>query len=94
MVENPAATLTEELLVALREAIGSVGPTRILVEGEEDLVALPAILLVPVGGSVVYGQPDEGMVLVSVDGAIQSRIRSILEQMDGDQDRLFELLGA
>lgn len=92
VVENPAGTLTEELLVALRDAIDANGPTRILVEGEEDLVALPAICLVPMGGSVVYGQPDEGMVLVRVDDKIQSRIRSIIERMDGDPNQLFSIL--
>jgi uncharacterized protein (UPF0218 family) len=92
VVENPAASLSAELIVALRDAVLADGPMRILVEGEEDLVALPAICLVPIGGSVVYGQPDEGMVLVRVDEAIRSRIRSIIDRMDGDPDRVFSLL--
>lgn len=92
VVENPAGTLSEEMIVALRDALDAGGPTRILVEGEEDLVALPAICLVPIGGSVVYGQPDEGMVLVRVDAEVRARVRSILERMDGDPDRLFALL--
>lgn len=94
VVENPAATLTREMIEALCEALDAGGPIRILVEGEEDLVALPAICLVPLGGSVVYGQPDEGMVLVRVDEAVRSRIRSIIERMDGDPDQLFSLLAA
>lgn len=92
VVENPAGTLTEEMIVALREAIKADGPTRILVEGEEDLVALPAICLVPIDGSVVYGQPDEGMVLVRVNEEVRSRVRSIIEQMDGDPDKVFRVL--
>ena len=63
-VENPPGTLTRGLLDALAEAIEADGTTLVDVDGEEDLAALPAVLAVPSGGSVVYGQPDEGMVLV------------------------------
>ncbi len=93
-VENPAATLTVDLLEALAGAIGSQETTLLDVDGEEDLAALPAILATPDGASVVYGQPGEGMVLVTVDGEAREGARGILEQMDGDPDRLFELLGA
>ena len=40
---------------------------KIVVEGEEDLATLPAILYAPPGSVVVYGQPDEGSVLVKVN---------------------------
>jgi uncharacterized protein (UPF0218 family) len=93
-VENPPATLTAALLEALAEAVDSRGPTLLDVDGEEDLAALPAILAAPEGASVVYGQPGEGMVLVTVDGEAREGARGILERMDGDPGRLFELLGA
>jgi uncharacterized protein (UPF0218 family) len=93
-VENPAATLTADLLEALDEAIGSQETTLLDVDGEEDLAALPAILAAPDGASVVYGQPGEGMVLVTVDSEAREGARAILAQMDGDPERLFELLGA
>ena len=93
-VENPAATLTADLLAALADAIESGETTLLDVDGEEDLAALPAILAAPDGASVVYGQPGEGMVLVTVDGEARDAARAILEQMDGDPDRLFEVLDA
>ena len=93
-VENPAATLTVDLLEALDEAIGSQETTLLDVDGEEDLAALPAILAAPDGASVVYGQPGEGMVLVTVDSETREGARAILAQMDGDPERLFEILGA
>jgi len=65
-VSNPAATLTADLLGAIRRGLDDPGPTTIVVDGEEDLATLPAILAVPDGASVVYGQPGEGMVLVTV----------------------------
>jgi uncharacterized protein (UPF0218 family) len=93
-VENPAGTLTEELLSALRAAIDAETPVRIRVDGEEDLAALPAILAVPEGTSVVYGQPDEGMVHVRVTPERRERSHEILARMDGDTERAFEILGS
>ncbi|PSP93015.1 DUF359 domain-containing protein [Halobacteriales archaeon QS_1_68_44] len=61
-------------------------------QGEEDLAALPAVLTAPDGASVVYGQPGEGMVLATVDGALRARCRELLERMDGDYERLADVL--
>jgi len=93
-VANPQATLTAELLAALREALDRAGEetTLIDVDGEEDLATLPALVVTPPGGSVVYGQPGEGMVHVTVDPETASRARDLLARMDGDTDRLLSLL--
>jgi len=93
VVDNPAATLTAGLLDALATAIHDGSETLIHVEGEEDLAVLPAIVLPPAGASVVYGQPDEGMVLVDVDGPAVERVRALLSKMDGDTGRLWAALG-
>lgn len=92
-VENPAATLTEELLVAMREGLAAGEPIRILVEGEEDLATVPAILMVPVGGSVIYGQPGEGMVHVAVSAETKARAEALLMQFEGDPARAVALAG-
>ncbi len=91
-VANPPATITDALVRALCEALASAEPTTILVDGEEDLAALPAIVAVPDGASVVYGQPDEGMVLVRVDEEIRTEIRDLLERLEGDHERLWTIL--
>ncbi|MEF8818875.1 MAG: GTP-dependent dephospho-CoA kinase family protein [Haloferacaceae archaeon] len=90
-VENPAATLSRDLLVALRDAVRSDGPTTVAVDGEEDLAALPALYCCPEGGSVVYGQPGEGMVLADA-AANRERARELLARMDGDVEAAFALL--
>lgn len=82
-VENPAGTLSRNLLAALRDAVGDPDPTTVAVEGEEDLAALPALYLCPEGGSVVYGQPGEGMVLAR-RSENRARARDLLGRMDGD----------
>ena len=91
-VANPAGTLTRELLDAMRDGLDSDGTTLVDVDGEEDLAALPVVLMLPENASVVYGQPDEGMVLVTPDSAVRDRVRSILERMDGDSDAVFGLV--
>ncbi|MFP4626224.1 MAG: GTP-dependent dephospho-CoA kinase family protein [Natronomonas sp.] len=92
-VENPAATLTDELLAALDDAIGREGNVVITVtDGEEDLAALPAILASPDGAGIVYGQPDEGMVLATVDDDLRTFARELMERMDGDTERALTIL--
>ena len=91
-VENPAATLTDELLAALVDAVDRPGSVVITVTGEEDLAALPAVVVAPDGAAVVYGQPGEGMVLGTVDGALRTHCRELLAAMDGDPDRLASIL--
>ncbi|WP_049941324.1 GTP-dependent dephospho-CoA kinase family protein [Halorhabdus utahensis] len=93
-VDNPAGTVTAALLGALVEALDRDEPsTIVVVDGEEDLATLPAMVVAPPGASVVYGQPGEGMVHVAVDTETSERARSILSRMDGDHARAWKLLG-
>ncbi|TQQ83496.1 DUF359 domain-containing protein [Halonotius terrestris] len=85
-VENEPGTLSESLLATLKDAIASDDRVTISVEGEEDLAALPAILLAARGASVVYGQPGEGMVHVAVDDAVAETARDLLARFDGDTE--------
>ena len=89
---NPPAEISEDVVCALLEGLAAEGSTTILVDGEEDLVALPAIAAAPEGSSVVYGQPDEGMVHVVVTDDARAEVRDLLERFDGDVERLWELL--
>jgi uncharacterized protein (UPF0218 family) len=78
-VINPAGTLTPELY-NIFETIKI--PAKIIVEGEDDLATLPAVLTAPIGSIVAYGQPNEGMILVEVD-----------EQKKREFRKLFDLFG-
>jgi uncharacterized protein (UPF0218 family) len=84
-VENPAATITGELVDAIEAGLAETGPTRIVVDGEEDLAVVPAVLLAPTGATVVYGQPGEGMVAVDVDAGTRSTVRAVLDRLDRDR---------
>ena len=91
-VSNPPATLTSQLLAALREAVDAKG-TVVLVDGEEDLAAVPAVLVAPDDAAVVYGQPGEGMVLIEVTGEARQEARELFERLAGDHDAARAVLG-
>jgi len=75
-VRNPAGTITPEL----RDAIeGAESPVKIIVEGEEDLATLPAVLSAPEGSIVAYGQPEEGMVLIEVSRQMKEKFERLIE---------------
>ncbi|TKX47491.1 DUF359 domain-containing protein [Halorubrum sp. SD690R] len=92
-VENPAAALSAALLDALAKALAADEPVTIEVTGEEDLAALPAMLAAPVGSTVVYGQPGEGMVRVAVTPEARRRARELFEGLAGDTAAGYDALG-
>ena len=79
--KNPAGTITAQALDGIREAFGGSKPVRVLVEGEEDLLAIPAVIFAPISSTVFYGQPGEGIVAVKVDARSKSSCREILGKM-------------
>ena len=80
-VKNPAGTITQELREALETARS---PLKIVVDGEEDLATLPAVLLAPLSSVVVYGQPGEGLVLVEVTEQKKREFEELLNRFKAD----------
>ncbi len=80
-VRNPAGSITLSAIEGIREAFGGAKPARVQVEGEEDLLAIPAIVFGPISSIVFYGQPGEGIVAVKVDARSKSRSRAVLAEM-------------
>lgn len=80
-VKNPPATLTKELIERIRDSLSSEERVKIVVDGEEDLATLPAILYAPPGSVVVYGQPDEGSVLVKATPEMKMYINELMKKM-------------
>ena len=71
-VDNPAGVLTDEFIVICSQSIKeatSDNPIIIQVKGEEDLAVLPCVINSPKDTMILYGQPNEGIVLVRVDEA-------------------------
>ncbi|MDO9516704.1 MAG: GTP-dependent dephospho-CoA kinase family protein [Methanosarcinaceae archaeon] len=85
-VDNPPGVITEDLINAIDDALRSDQHVRLFVRGEEDLAALPAILMAPIGSVVLYGQPNEGVVLVKITESKKDEIRSLLDQIIDEYD--------
>ena len=63
---NPPGTIDADAWRALEEAVRLKRGVAVIVEGEEDLLVLPLIALMPLGSVIVYGQPFQGIVVVEV----------------------------
>ncbi len=83
-VNNPPSTITDEAWQVIEKMVQGNLRTKIIVEGEEDLLTLVAILVVPENSLVFYGQPHEGIVAVKATAAMKQKIRSVVEAMKGD----------
>lgn len=81
-VHNPAGTITPEAWLTVRQALRQRQPTQIVVEGEEDLLTLVAVLEAPEDSLVIYGQPHEGLVVVKVDEKTKKRVKEIVDSME------------
>ncbi len=80
-VANAAATITWEMYNAILEAWSSSTALKMVVDGEEDLASLPAILHAPEGATVIYGIPDTGLCLVQVDGHARDVVTDVLRRL-------------
>jgi len=80
-VKNLAATISKDLIDLIQDSLNSDDHVKIVVEGEEDLATLPAILYAPMGSVVVYGQPNEGSVLVNVTPERKLYIEEFMKRM-------------
>jgi hypothetical protein len=81
-VQNSQGTITEEAIKAIKEALKADHHVKIVIDGEEDLLTLIAVLYAPDGSFVVYGQPLMGIVLVKVTEQKKAEILNILNAME------------
>jgi GTP-dependent dephospho-CoA kinase len=79
--KNPAGRITKAALGAMKRAFAGEKPVMVLIEGEEDLLTIPAVMEAPLGAVVFYGQPLEGVVAVRVDEESKAGARAILKGM-------------
>jgi len=78
---NPAAEITSDSIDTIKKALQSPTPVRITVMGEEDLLVLPVCVFAPENSVVLYGQPNEGLVIVKVSPQIRNKAHSIMDSM-------------
>jgi uncharacterized protein (UPF0218 family) len=80
-VKNPQGTITAEAINAVQEALKSNNHIQIVVDGEEDLLTLIAVLHAPENSLVVYGQPYLGIVVVKATAEKKAEVMDILKAM-------------
>ena len=79
---NPPGAITDEAWAAIRSAVEQKGRTRVIVDGEEDLLTLVAVLSAPEDALVVYGQPHVGIVVVKVTEETREKMCRIVDAME------------
>jgi hypothetical protein len=80
--KNPPGEITEESIQVIQRAFSSEPPVRITVDGEEDLLVIPACIFAPENSVVMYGQPNEGLVIVTITPEIRAKVQKILDVMN------------
>ncbi len=81
-VINPAGTIKAEAQRTLWEAITLKKRLGVVVEGEEDLLVLPLMAMMPIGSVIVYGQPREGMVVVTLTEERRRWAKDFMAEME------------
>ena len=81
-VINPAGTIKAEAQRVLWDAITLKKRLGVVVEGEEDLLVLPLMAMMPIGSVIVYGQPREGMVVVTLTEERRRWAKDFMAEME------------
>lgn len=79
--KNPSGGITLQAILAIKAALRSGLHTHIVVEGEEDLLTLIAVLYAPLNAFIVYGQPYCGIVVVKATSEKKAQIKELLNEM-------------
>jgi uncharacterized protein (UPF0218 family) len=79
---NPPGTITDEAWNVIRRAIEKKGQIEVVIDGEEDLLTIVAVLSVPENAIVVYGQPHVGIVVVKVTEETRENMRRFVDAME------------
>ena len=80
--KNPPGAITDEAWTVIRRAVEQKGQTRVMIDGEEDLLTLVVVLSAPEDALVVYGQPHRGIVVVKVTEETREKMWRIVDAME------------
>ena len=80
--KNPPGEITEESIEIIKKAFSCEPPVRIIVDGEEDLLVIPACIFAPENSVIMYGQPNEGLVIIHITPEIRAKVQKMLDAMN------------
>jgi hypothetical protein len=75
---NPRGTIQKGVWQVIKKALKK--NKNVFVEGEEDLLAIPAVLLSGKKTAVVYGLPNKGICLIEISPKIKKIFRELLKK--------------
>lgn len=84
-VKNPQGTIKKEAQETIKKAL-KLEYSKILVEGEEDLLVIPVLKYAPNNSIVIYGQPDEGVIYIEVNPEKKHEIKNIMKKFNEDNE--------
>ncbi len=75
---NPPASIFKKTWQVLKKALRE--KKNVFIEGEEDLLALPLILLAPENSLLVYGQKNVGICVIKIKKNTKKEVKEILKK--------------
>ena len=80
--QNPPGEISQDSISIIKSAFELKPPIRLTVDGEEDLLVLPVCIYAPENFVVMYGQPNEGLVIVKINHEIKEKVQKIVNTMN------------
>lgn len=80
-VVNVPGTISAESQDVLQEVAKKCLNLFIIVDGEEDLLVLPLMVHMPLDSIIIYGQPCEGMVVITLTQERKDWARDFMNKM-------------
>jgi len=77
---NPPGTIQEDVWSIIEKAIK--GNKNVFVDGEEDLLVIPTVLLAKDHSAVVYGFFNKGICLIEVSDKIKNTFKELLKKFN------------
>jgi uncharacterized protein (UPF0218 family) len=78
---NPGEISTQVMDLLKKITMMNFNKIQIMVDGEEDLLALPLFMYSPDNWTIFYGQPNMGLVVVEIDEFIRDKAKSIFNKV-------------
>ncbi|NHI93962.1 MAG: DUF359 domain-containing protein [Candidatus Lokiarchaeota archaeon] len=84
-INNPQGFIMTKVWSILEQALNSTKQIQINVNGEEDLLGLPAVILAPLNSLIFYGQPPifgpSGLVMIQVTEEKRKEFQEYIKMM-------------
>lgn len=74
---NPAGRVNRQAAALIKQSLYQ-GQTLVQVDGEEDLLVIPLIILQSLGSTIFYGQPNKGIIAIEVTEESKAKIKQLI----------------